>query len=153
RTIASESDFHRILEDLRPQLVILDILDTEESYVQAIKDQGPLVVALEDLGPGARCADLVINDLYTDFYPQENHWYGVRHAILAPQFDRVAQRRPVQPTVERIVVTFGGTDQRDLTRKSLAALQQIGFGGEVCVACGPGYDHPPVDLEDYELNG
>jgi spore coat polysaccharide biosynthesis predicted glycosyltransferase SpsG/CTP:molybdopterin cytidylyltransferase MocA len=150
--VADEASFLAFLEQFRPHIAILDVLDTSQAYVREVKARAGFVISLEDLGPGSRVADLVINDLYTDFYPQANHWYGVQYALLAPQFDDAAPA-PFAPEVGRILVAFGGTDQHDLTAKALAALQAIGFAGEVLVVLGPGYAHGPVDVAAFGLAG
>jgi spore coat polysaccharide biosynthesis predicted glycosyltransferase SpsG len=111
------------------------------------------LVSLEDLGPGSRLADIVINDLYTDAYPKQSHWYGVQNAILAPQFELITPRAEVRPNVEHVLVTFGGTDPCDLTRKALAALQSLQFAGRVTVVLGPGYAHGAISTSEYNLQG
>ena len=151
--IHTDDDFFRFLDSFAPDIVALDVLDTEESYVQQVKSRAGFTVSFEDLGPGARLADIVINDLYTDFYPQPNHWYGVEFSILAPAFDSVTPRAGVGDDVQRVLVTFGGTDERNLSLKALMAVKATGFAGEVIVVCGPGYRHADINLERIGLKG
>ena len=151
--VADEAAFRAFLERFEPDVVIVDILDTDEEYMAAIRPLTPFLVAVEDLGAGAQLADLVINDLYTDFYAAENHWYGVRYAVLGPQFESVPPAPGMRPLVRRILVTFGGADPGGLTAKALQAIAQTEFDGEVTVVLGPGYRHGDVDLESYGLNG
>jgi spore coat polysaccharide biosynthesis predicted glycosyltransferase SpsG len=152
--IATEEDFFSTLASLRPDIVILDVLDTTEDYVDRVAACGAVTVSLEDLGPGARRADIVINDLYTDLYPQENHWYGVQNAILAPHFESVTARPDAALQVNNILITFGGTDPGNLTAKALAAVGEVeGYDGAVTVVLGPGYSHPEPDLAHFGLRG
>ncbi len=153
RTVASEAEFEEVLSWIKPDIVVLDVLDTTEEYVRSTAKHASFVVTIENLGEGARAAGLVINDLYTDVYPGDNHWYGVKHAILGPQFELLPPTEPPGESVERILVTFGGTDPQHLTAKALTALQAIGFDGEVTVVLGPGYSHGHVSLEAFELRG
>ena len=151
--IESDEDFHAFLESFEPDVVIVDMLDTDEAYMSALRPLSPFLVAVEDLGPGAQLADLVINDLYTDFSAADNHWYGVRYAILGPQFESVAASSAMRPEVSRILVTFGGADPAGLTTKALQAIALTGFAGEVTVVLGPGYQHGDVDLASFGLAG
>ena len=151
--VEDDQDFLDFLESFEPDIVIVDMLDTDEEYMAAIRPLAPFLVAVEDLGPGAQLADIVINDLYTDFSAAENHWYGVRYAILGPQFESVAAMPEMRPEVARILVTFGGADPQGLTTKALRAIAETEFAGDVTVVLGPGYQHGEVDLASFGLNG
>src|SRR5690606_26486356 len=82
-TLTTEEQFLPYCKSRSPDITVLDVLDTSEEFVRSLAECSGFVVSFEDLGPGARLADVVINDLYTDFLPAENHWYGVQHAVLA----------------------------------------------------------------------
>jgi spore coat polysaccharide biosynthesis predicted glycosyltransferase SpsG len=152
-TISGEEQFVDFLKKCHPNIVILDVLDTGKEYIQQVKAQADFVVSFEDMGPGAQLADLVINDLYTDFYPNKNHWYGVQNAILAQPFETVKRAKNLRPNIEHVLITFGGTDPQNLTKKALNALKLIDFKGKISVVVGPGYSHEKPKLEDFELQG
>ncbi len=151
--IEEDRDFLRLLEVIEPDIVVVDMLDTDISYMEDVRSRAPFLVTIENLGPGAQMADIVINDLYTDFYAAENHWYGVRYAILGPQFERIGPLPAMRASVSRILVSFGGADPQCLTRKALEAIAEIGFQGEVTVVLGPGYPHGDVDLAEFGVCG
>lgn len=151
--LESEKAFFQLLGESRPDMVVLDVLDTQRDFVERVREAADFVVSFEDLGPGSHLADLVINDLYTDLYPKENHWYGLQVSILGPQFEQIEPRDGVSPDVERVLVTFGGTDPNNLTLKALKALAIAEFDHGVTVVLGPGYAHPLPDLEDFGLSG
>lgn len=150
--ISSEDDFFCFLNKHHFDLIILDILDTSQSFMERTRQFSKNIVTFEDLGTGAQLADLVINDLYTDFYPQESHWYGVDTAILSPHFETVTPR-PMQENVSTILLAFGGTDPQNLTIKGLTSLNEIGFKGKVTVVLGPGYKYEPIELSKFNLQG
>lgn len=152
-TLDSDEALQPLLERERPDVLILDVLSTEVAFVQAARKHTKVVVNLEDLGPGASCADIVINDLYTDLAPRENHWYSVQYSIVGPAFESTKPREQVRDTVEKVLISFGGTDPNNLTIKALTALSQLKFAGEVIVVLGPGYGHPPFELTSYGLSG
>lgn len=151
--VASEEEFFELLESEDPDIAVLDVLDTSEEYTRELKERTRFLVYFENLGPGTRLADVVVNDLYTDLYPKDNHWYGLEHAILAPTFEGIPPRQPVDGPVSHILVTFGGTDPNDLTRKCLEALGQLHFEEEVTVVLGRGYTHEEPRLSDFDLDG
>jgi len=151
--IEREEQFFEVLEYFHPDIVILDVLDTLESYVREIRNLTKTVVSLEDLGSGARFADVVINDLYTDLYPQHNHWYGVEYAILGPKFEVIKPRQELNADVENIMIAFGGTDPQNLTLKALSAIAKTKYSQFVTVVLGPGYTHPLFELAEFGLKG
>lgn len=151
--ISEEDDFFEFLQSFQPDITITDILDTEASYMRCIQNVSDFVVALEDLGEGARHADIVINDLYTDLYPESNHWYGVENSVLSPVFETVRASDCVRDSVQEILVTFGGTDPKNLTEKTLESLALLHYREDVTVVLGPGYAHGDIRLDDYALNG
>ncbi len=150
--ISSDDDFLKFLSRHRFDLIILDVLDTSQLFVEQVKQYAKGVVSFEDLGAGAQLADLVINDLYTDFYPQESHWYGVDNAILSPHFETV-EPRLLKKEVANILLAFGGTDPQNLTIKGLSSLEKIEFAGKVVVVLGPGYGFESIELSKYNLQG
>ncbi|MCF8328093.1 MAG: hypothetical protein K9I29_07330 [Bacteroidales bacterium] len=139
--VKSNDHFLSLLTDIKPDIVINDILDTDEEYVSELKKYGCFVVNFEDLGNGNRLANIVINDLYPDIYPQKNHWYGVEHAILNPNFEIVDPRKEPKAEVNHILIAYGGTDPSNLTEKAILALQVIGYTGKVTIVMGPGHSH------------
>jgi spore coat polysaccharide biosynthesis predicted glycosyltransferase SpsG/CMP-N-acetylneuraminic acid synthetase len=151
--IESEQEFFALLEREQPEIAILDVLDTQPEYVQAVRKHAKVVVNFEDLGPGASHADIVINDLYTDLAPRENHWYSVQYSIVGPAFESTTPREQLRDKVEKVLISFGGTDPNNLTIKALTALSQLKFSGEVVVVLGPGYSHAPFELSAYGLSG
>ncbi|HEX2677075.1 MAG TPA: hypothetical protein VHM19_10560, partial [Polyangiales bacterium] len=153
QAVDDEEGFFTYLEAEQPHIVVLDVLATEEAYVARVRKSAQFVVSFEDLGPGARLADLVVNDLYTDLFPQKNHWYSVQYTIVNPVFESTPRREAMSDEVEKVLISFGGTDPNNLTLKALAALQQLKFLGEVLVVLGPGYMHPEFTLDSYGLRG
>lgn len=135
----------RLEEDaaaLRPDLVINDILDTDERYVRALKRLPCRVVNFEDLGAGARHADAVINALYPERHLMEHIYAGHKYFFARDEFQS-AVPRPVVRRVSRVLVTFGGTDENNLTCRVLEAIGPAAAAGGmgVTVITGPGYTH------------
>lgn len=151
--VDGEAGFLCELDRLEPDLVILDQLNTSEHYVCEVKKRARAVVTFEDLGPGAIVADLVVSDLYENpDVPAERQLTGVENAILAPQFESLPVPTAFRPSVETVLVVFGGTDPSCLTERTLEALALAKFGGRVLVVAGPGLQRG-LDLDAYGLKG
>lgn len=117
-----ESD--SLVEDVRQlgaDVVINDLLDTSPEYVQGLKAAGATVINFEDLGEGARYADLVINAIYPERQILPNHYFGHRYFAGRSEF-LMTEPRGIAERVRRVLVTFGGTDPNDYTRKVLRAI-------------------------------
>ena len=127
--------------NLEPDLVINDVLDTSEQEILILKDTGIRVVNFEDLGSGAVCADLTINELYdVPKFEGNNVLWGRDYFFVRDEF-LSAHPNKFYDTVSDVLLTFGGTDQHDLSRKiyrsirSLCESQSI----NIHIVTGPGY--------------
>ena len=128
---------------LRPDLVINDILNTDAAYISALKEQGIAVVNFEDEGAGADLADLVVNALYENNKNNDARFLcGYKNFCLRDEFIN-ARQNEFRPEVRRIIITFGGTDHSDYTRKTLDAVfpQCVARNIAITVVTGPGYAH------------
>ncbi len=132
-----------ILDDidaLGPDVVINDILDTSESYMTALKKKGITTINFEDLGDGAQQADLVVNALYPEKAVLRNHYFGHAYFCARDEFIYSATKE-VNPDVSRVLVSYGGVDLHNLTRKTLVAIYDYcrQQGITISVVLGMGY--------------
>jgi CMP-N-acetylneuraminic acid synthetase/spore coat polysaccharide biosynthesis predicted glycosyltransferase SpsG len=120
-----------------PKLVVNDVLDTTEGEVLAQRSAGFKVVNIEDLGPGARFADWVVNALYPiqDGAVTHSSW-GPNYATLRSEFLALPPKQ-IRERPERILITFGGTDPSDLALRC-ARLLDDHLDLTVRVVRGPG---------------
>jgi len=127
---------------LRPDLVVNDMLDTDAAYIRRLKEAGIRVVNFEDEGPGAAEADLVINALYSDTRRDPRFLYGPRYFCLRDEFASGC-RNVFRPQARTLLISFGGTDHSDLTRKTLDVVEPLcrERGMDIRVVAGPGYAH------------
>lgn len=131
-----------LIEKYNPQIVINDILDTEEDYILKLKERDFIIVNFEDLGKGAQYADLVINALYENSNPPPNHFYGYRYVILRDEFRLWPVKKRIKKNVSRLLLCFGGVDQNNLTLRSLKAIEQLNMKNiRYSVIVGPGYQY------------
>lgn len=141
-----EDDLFSWLEQNAPDVFVNDLLDTEVDYVRAVKRYVKRFVSFEDLGPGARAADAVVNALYEDNVSYPNTYAGKGYVCLRDEF-LGARRAPFKPKAQKVLVTFGGTDPLDLTARIYALAQRINADGPTFsfdFIVGPGYAGAPL---------
>lgn len=144
RVVVSEEDVLNTVVSLEPDIVINDILDTDLEYVSSLKSYGAKVVNFEDLGAGATAADIVFNALYEGGPVGGNVCSGKEYFCLRDEFIYVDSLYGKQPNqISKILLTFGGVDEGDLTCRVLYAIDDFCFsrGIELSVVLGPGYGH------------
>jgi len=137
----TESDLESDLGALAgpaPNLVVNDVLDTSEEEVLIERAAGYRVVNIEDLGPGTRFADWVVNALYpVKDGGSANCSWGPQYATLRSEFQSLPQKA-IRERAERILITFGGTDPAGLARRCAHLLSSDLPDVEVCVVPAPG---------------
>ncbi len=138
-TFASETKMWSILRTLQPDIVINDILDTTKAYITRLRKETPaFIVNFEDLGEGAQNADLTINALYLHPHPPKKQVFGYEYVVLRDEFV-LSPFKQITKDVKQILITFGGTDEQDLTRRTLEALNKLKLDAEIRVVLGFGY--------------
>jgi spore coat polysaccharide biosynthesis predicted glycosyltransferase SpsG len=129
--------------DLQPDLVVNDILNTDADYIRCLRKHGIRVINFEDLGSGATETDLTINDLFDEpLVTGENILWGNQWFFVRDEFTDAKPHR-FEKRVSRILLTFGGTDPNDLTRKILHAVLPYCAKQSIAidVVSGEGYGH------------
>ncbi len=127
----------------KPDLVINDMLNTDAAYVGALKAAGLPVVNFEDDGEGAQLADLIVNALYeSKSEDRQGRLYGHRYFCLRDEFLQ-AEPNAFRPGVRRALITFGGADASDFTRKTLDSIFDCCRERNIALSlvAGPGYAH------------
>ena len=127
---------------LRPDLVVNDFLNTPIDYMRELTDCGIPCVNFEDDGPGAAFAKLVVNALYEKKESTEHMRCGPDYFCLRDEFAN-AVRNPLRPEVRTLLVTFGGTDALDCSRRILDIVEPLcrNLGIAIRLVAGPGYAH------------
>ena len=137
---AAEEAVENIIS-LQPNLVVNDILDTEVTEVAPFQSNGIRVVNFEDLGPGARVANVTINELYDE--PRSsgsNIRWGNSYFFMRDEF-LDAKPRQYSNDVRCLLLAFGGTDQHNLSSKILRTVYEecLAWKIQITIVTGPGY--------------
>lgn len=127
---------------LAPDIVINDKLDTSYQYMKVLKENNIKVINIEDRGSGARLADMVINAIYSSKEFLAKHYFGYHYYVIRDEFLLKTPKKIVNRSIQKILISFGGTDPNNLTFKVLDAIeefctkQQI----EINIVAGIGYE-------------
>lgn len=113
--IENNESFYKLLSEIKPDIIVNDCLDTEKEYIEKLKTLVPRVVTIEDMGNGAKEADICINALYEN-QVGENILSGHKYVGLREEFIVANEHKPTEK-VNNILVLFGGTDPSNLTQK------------------------------------
>nr|WP_231624177.1 glycosyltransferase [Methanobrevibacter arboriphilus] len=133
-------DLMEKIKEYDPDIVINDILNTSYEYISLLKKNNYFVVNFEDIGDGAKVADIVFDALYEHQIPSKNVYSGYKYYILKDEFYFQKQKEiKKHDSVNEILLTFGGTDPNDLTRKTLNAILNSKYNGIITIILGLGY--------------
>ncbi|MBM4133148.1 MAG: hypothetical protein FJ245_05195 [Nitrospira sp.] len=126
------------LRAFRPDVIVVNKLRNDPSYLRRIRDCCGLLVTMDDDGDGASCADLAINVLY----PVAGAVMDPEYIALREEFQALHRLpRPVNPRVEALLVTQGGSDTYGFTPKIVRSLTHLRARPHVTVVLGPAFRH------------
>ena len=142
-----------IVEDIKqysPDIIINDILDTDIEYMNKLKALNLKIINFEDLGQGAKEADLVINAIYAEKQILKNHYFGHEYFILRDEFIYCEQKQQISD-VKNVLITFGGVDPRNYTKKVLDAIYEYSQSRNIQLRVIAGFGYTQYDtLVEYE---
>jgi UDP-2,4-diacetamido-2,4,6-trideoxy-beta-L-altropyranose hydrolase len=121
--------------------IVVDSYSHPASYLKNLKSMGRRVVVLDDLAADFIPADLVVNGTagaeefpYVSD-PSVTYLLGSSYILLRPEFENVGQRS--YESVERVLITLGGSDAFDLTPRIIDWVQSIFPQADIDVVVGP----------------
>ncbi len=117
KVVKDNEEYEKVLNSYCPDVVINDVLDTDEELVKLERKYTSRIVNFEDMGPGAWLADAVINALYENRKNKPSNVYeGSDYFFIRDEF---LEEKPKEFSEEckNIMIMFGGADPSDLTGK------------------------------------
>ena len=127
--------------NLKPDLVINDILSTSRKDLQPLLDEEIKVVNFEDMGDGVEVADLIINEFYDDpILDVGNILWGHKYFFVRDEFHNARPHR-FKKKVDTIMLAFGGTDQHNFASRIYSKIRDLCKEGKihVYIVAGAGY--------------
>lgn len=112
--------------------LVVDGYHFEAPYLKTVAASGCRVLQIDDLGFDGDCeATLILNQnltasplLYPGVTEPEHLLLGGRHALLRREFRAPRPNRRFDGPARRVLVSFGGSDPCDFTRRAIEALLQ-----------------------------
>ncbi len=133
-------------------LLIVDHYRRDRAFEGALRGWATRILAIDDLADRPHDADLLLDQTpgrrpedYAALVPADCRLLlGGEHALLRPQFQArrpagLARRR--DGAVERILVSFGGTDPGNITGRAVAAIAAANYTGALDVVLGAAAPH------------
>jgi CMP-N-acetylneuraminic acid synthetase/spore coat polysaccharide biosynthesis predicted glycosyltransferase SpsG len=136
-----------IIDDIKLQsadIIINDRLDTDVNYIDELKKLNLKVINFEDLGDGAKKADLVINAIYPEKQVLKNHFFGHDYFILRDEFIYSSQKE-VKKDIENILITFGGVDPNNYTKKVIETIYDYCQSNNISITVIAGFGYTKYD--------
>lgn len=124
-TIDTDDDIDQIIDDFKPDIWVNDCLNTSIDYMKHLKNKVKRLISIEDIGPGTRYADAVINALYEKQKTFCAKTYeGPNYVCLRNEF-LIEKPKELSAKVKRIMIMFGGTDPSNLNKKLYAVALEL----------------------------
>ena len=141
------------------QWIVVDGYHFDGAYQKEIKKSEKRLLFVDDYGHTDHyCADILLNQnlhahdgLYGNREPDTKLLLGTRFVLLRREFLRwQGWEREVPPMARQILVTFGGSDEQNVTYKAVRALKQADLNGtDVSVIVGSA--NPDLEVIRNEL--
>ena len=147
-THSSDKDLIEKIVEYDPDIVINDILNTSSKYTKALRDKGFFIVNFEDLGGGVKYAHMVFDALYEHKIPLKNLYSGHKYYILKDEF-YYQSFKEIKEEVNKVLLTFGGTDPNNLTEKVLESILKSNYKNKIEIILGLGYANKKEIQEKY----
>ena len=145
---AKEELIEKIVE-YDPDIVINDILNTNSKYIKSLRDKGFFIVNFEDVGGGVKYAHMVFDALYEHKIPLKNLYSGHKYYILKDEF-YYQSFKEIKEGVDKVLLTFGGTDPNNLTEKVLEAILESDYKNKIEIILGLGYGNKKEIQDKYK---
>ncbi|MBQ3472657.1 MAG: UDP-2,4-diacetamido-2,4,6-trideoxy-beta-L-altropyranose hydrolase [Methanobrevibacter sp.] len=148
---SDEGDLIEKIVEYDPDIIINDILNTNSKYTKTLRDKGFFIVNFEDLGGGVKYAHMVFDALYEHKIPLQNLYSGHKYYILKDEFNYQSFKE-IKEDVNKVLLTFGGTDPNNLTEKVLESILESNYKNNIEIILGLGYANKKEIQEKYKDN-
>ena len=143
----SDNDVAKLLEEMRPNIVVIDKLHVEEAFARELKNNlRTKLVTFNNMTPANKFADIAVNAVVGSrfknarLYDKETgtlYLYGPKYWILRRDFYEFRQKGKIPGArIEKILIIFGGSDPSDLTSTVLDELLGLSNDFKIGVILG-----------------
>lgn len=143
----------RILELLNPCWVVVDHYALDVIWEKKIKINGRKLMVIDDLADRQHISDILLDQTfgrnpadYSGLVPSESTLLcGSKYALLRPDFIKYrtySLNRRAEYKLEQLIVSLGGVDKDNVTRKVLESLEQTALPKSCCITVVMGATAP-----------
>jgi spore coat polysaccharide biosynthesis predicted glycosyltransferase SpsG len=142
------SGIDEFIEMFKPDLIILDILNTNSEYISELKKHNVKIVTFDNADISAFDCDIIFNVMYyhekeiKKLYAGDALYEGYRYVILDDAYNLINESKNTE--VKRILVTQGGADTTNRTPLLLEILnplnEETGIFFDIDVVIGPAFN-------------
>jgi spore coat polysaccharide biosynthesis predicted glycosyltransferase SpsG len=136
-----------VAKDIEATLLVLDFYDISESYQLILRDEGLHWLQFDGFARRPLWGDWIVSmspaaDRNRYLLQQKNSettfCLGPEYAILRPEFRKHTRSSRVIGSVKKVMLSFGGGEDRGLTLFCLEAIKRSGWEGSVIAVVGQG---------------
>ena len=102
----------KFLSKLDTDNLIFDRLSTNWKTIKNLKGKFKHLISMDDIGSGAKLADVVINGLFHNSLKREGLYQGYKYLLLNNKNNK---KKIIKKKIKYIFVSFGGHDELNLT--------------------------------------
>jgi UDP-2,4-diacetamido-2,4,6-trideoxy-beta-L-altropyranose hydrolase len=152
--IKTEDEFFSKLNSTK--IVVLDGYHFDLAYQKKIKLIGCKLVCIDDLHDKEFVADLIINHapgvIPQDYkaQPYTKFALGLKYALLRPMFLSQAKKKRKIQEIKTILICFGGSDNKNLTKKTLDIVLTFAKFKKIIVITGAGYLYEKILIQSIQ---
>ncbi|MCF2503355.1 UDP-2,4-diacetamido-2,4,6-trideoxy-beta-L-altropyranose hydrolase [Dyadobacter sp. CY107] len=139
---------NELLSVLSPEdLIVIDSYELDSDYQKAIKEIGCQLVCIDDLHEKPTFADLILNHTPCvspheyDAQPYTQFALGPSYALIRPPFLELARKNRPQAGNGSVLICFGGSDSRNLTKVALNVVSTFSQFKKIYIVTGAAYGH------------
>lgn len=126
----------RIIRMYQINIWLLDKYKTQIELTSHVKQEGVLLVAIDDCGEGAALVDLHFCSMLFQNKKGKHIFSGKEYLILNPEIKKYQRRRE---NLGKILVTLGGSDTYGVTIEVVKILKKYGYLADILI--GPSFQH------------
>ncbi len=136
--VAAHENERQALRAFRPDVILVNKLNNDPTYIKSLKGLTDLLVTIDDAGEGAKLADLRVNSLY--YTPDAVT--DPRYIALRNEFQEIHGRsKRINDEVQELFIAQGGSDTHGFTSRIIRALEGMMTRPHCTVIIGPAFKH------------
>lgn len=126
----------KLIRKYQIELWLLDKFETSLILARHVKDEGILLVAIDDCGAGAELVDLHFCGMLFHNQKGKKIYAGKEYLILNPEIAKYRRKRIER---KKLLITLGGSDTYGVTVKVVELLKKQGVKADIVI--GPNFQH------------